>query len=288
MRFDASTSPNLAKDVITVGDRFQLRPLLDAVSREQRFYILAISQKKVRLFECGLYRFNEVDLKGRVPQNLHVFLSMKMPDHVLDNRASGVRGAGSMKGVVFGTSSDSEKSDEYLAHFFRAIDTGLHAVLASKSAPLILAGVEEELALYRKINTYKNVTEQDLHGSPDGVPPRELFQHARDIMRQRLTAPAAKVVREFEEHRNAKRVSLELGKTLSWAAEGRVSDLLIRQDAERRGVCDSAGQNIQETDEGEDLLNRAAIFTLTHGGQAFSVRASEMPGQAEVAAVLRY
>lgn len=269
---------DLTKDEIQVSDRFEVRPLLEAVSREQRFYILALSQKHVRLFDCTMHRIDEVDLKGRVQQNLHVFLSTKMPDHVLDGRAAGGPAVGSMKGVVFGTSADREKHDEYLAHFFRAIDSGLHPVLASTNTPLLLAGVEEEVALYRKINTHKQIIEQAVYGSQDGVNLRQLQQRAREVMRSRLAAPAAKVVAEFESHRGAKRVVTELDEILSQAEEGRVSDLLIREDAERLG----------DRGEGEDLLNLAAVRTLTHGGQAFTLRAAEMPEPADAAAVLRY
>ena len=278
----------LAKEVITVGERFCLRPLLDAVTREQRFYVLALSQKRVRLFDCGTYRIEEVALQGRVPSNLQSFLNTKMPDHVLDARSSGGPGVGSMKGVVFGTSSDRDKHNEYLAHYFRAIDTGVHRVLASGNIPLVLAGVEEELALYRKINTHKYLLEEDVYGSPDGVALKELHHRALDLVRKKLVSPAAKVVREFEDYRGVRRVALDLGEILARASEGRVSDLLVREDAERRGTWSRDTQKIREAGESEDLINVAVVETLLHGGQAYSLRAAEMPEGSEVAAVLRY
>jgi len=42
----------LSKEFVTVGNRFQIRPLLGLLSHEQRCYLLALSQKHVRLFDC--------------------------------------------------------------------------------------------------------------------------------------------------------------------------------------------------------------------------------------------
>ena len=43
--------PGVAREISTIADRFQIRPLLAAVTREQRFCVLALSQKHVRLFD---------------------------------------------------------------------------------------------------------------------------------------------------------------------------------------------------------------------------------------------
>ena len=280
--------PELAKDVITIEDRFQVRPVLPVVSREQRFYILALSQKKIRLFDCTDYGFHEVDLKGRVPQNLQVFLNAGMPDHVLDNRSSGGPDVGSMKGVTFGTNTDRERHNEYLAHFFQEVDKSLHKILPAGSVPMMLAGVEEELAMYRKLNTYKPFIEQEIHGAHDAVPPSELHQRALEIVKKRVSAPLAKIIREFESHRNANRVSLDFEDILAHAQEGRVSELLVREDADHRGLWDEDSRRIMMDGEGDDLINIAALQTLQHGGQAFALTEAEMPDQAEMAAVLRY
>ena len=46
-------------------------------------------------------------------------MSSRIPDHVLDNWSAGGPSVGRMKGVVFGTSSDRERHEEYLRHFFK-------------------------------------------------------------------------------------------------------------------------------------------------------------------------
>lgn len=262
--------PEIARELATIEDVFDIRPLLSVVSREQSFYILALSQKKVRLFSCSHYRIQEVELHGRVPQNLRVFLNGRMPDHVLDNRATAGSSVGEMKGVMFGTSSDRERHEEYLTHFFHEIDKGLHKILTPDAAPLLLAGVDYEVKLYRRINKYQHIMEHDILGSPDGVRSQQLHQSALDIVKKSFSASLGKIMREFPGHRDANKVAFEPKEILDAAQHGRVSHVLIRDDAEGRE------------------LNLAALQTLAHGGAAYALHESEMPGHADIAAVIRY
>lgn len=282
--------PELAREFVSVEDHFQIRPLLAILSRHQRFYLLGLSQKHVRLFRCTHLTAQEVQLNGLAPQNLEVWLHNRIPDHVLDNRAAAGPSVGSMKGVVFGTSRDRERKDEYLAHFFKEVDKGLHKLLRGETAPLLPAGVEYEVALYRTVNTYPGLMEQALHASSDGLSSAELHQRALNVMRRAFSAPLAKVMGEFEEFRDRKRVSFDVKEILTAADEGRISAFLFREDAEYLGICNPG----EDADAGnhprreEDLLNLAALQTLSQKGLAFSLKGEEMPARQDAAATLRF
>ena len=270
----------LSKDFVTVGDRFQIRPLLPLMSRDQQFYLLALSQKHVRLFLCTWRTAKEIPLRALAPQNLNVWLNSRMPDHVLDNRASAGPSVGAMKGVMFGTSTDSDRHDEYLAHFFKEIDKGLHKVLASQILSLLLAGVESEIALYRKVNSYPHLLEPAVHGSPDGLSHGDMLARAVETVRHTFSAPLKKVLKDFKDFRDTNRVSFSIPEILKHTQEGRVSDLLLCQDVIREDVEPGAAD--------DDLLNLAALQTLLRRGQVFALKPSEMPGETDVAALLRF
>ena len=281
----------LSKELVVVGDRFQIRPLLPLMSRDQRFHLLALSQKHVRLFLCSWHAIQEIPLNAHVPHNLEDWLHNRIPDHVLDNRSTAGPSIGSMKGVLFGTSTDRERHDEYLTHFFKEIDKGLHRIRASQNVPLMLAGVESEVALYRKVNTYQQLMESAVHGSPDGLSHRDLYGRALDAVKNSFSGPLRKVLREFNDFLDMNRVSDSILEILKLARQGRVADLLIREDAECIGVWDGLTVQIRNgsgSTHDEDLLNLAALLTISHGGQMFALRPSEMPGESDVAAVLRF
>ncbi|HEX2242461.1 MAG TPA: hypothetical protein VHK27_04245, partial [Gammaproteobacteria bacterium] len=56
--------PIQAEELALVQDRFYIRPLLQALSENERFYVLALSQNRVQLFECNRYNAHEVELEG--------------------------------------------------------------------------------------------------------------------------------------------------------------------------------------------------------------------------------
>src|SRR5258705_2948778 len=85
-------------EVESVEDRFQVRPLLSALVREQRFHLLCLSRRHIRLLHCTQHRAEEASLRGIVPQDMQVWLNTRQPDHVLDNRAAAGPSVGSMKG----------------------------------------------------------------------------------------------------------------------------------------------------------------------------------------------
>src|SRR5262249_22128577 len=110
------------EEFVTVADHFYILPLLPLVGHERIFYILTLSQKHIRLLRCEGGTSVEVALPRSVPRTLDDFMQTSRPDHVLDNRAWGGPSMGSMRGVIFGTSTDREAKDEYLMHFYKEVD----------------------------------------------------------------------------------------------------------------------------------------------------------------------
>jgi hypothetical protein len=197
---------------------------------------------------------------------LRDWLNARQPDHVLDNRSTGGPSIGSMKGVVFGTSTDREKRDRYLKHFFEEVDRGVRSALRDDTAPLVLAGLQEELAVYRRVNTYPYLLEQEVHGSPARLTMPDLLDQARDLLGQSLSEPLRKLFADLER----RTVSPDAGKIRRMAREGRIEDLLIPEDT------------------ADDHLDVAAMETLRHGGRVFALKPAEMPGGAPALAVLRH
>jgi hypothetical protein len=275
-------------EVESVEERFQVRPLLAAFAHEQRFHLLCLSRRLIRLLHCTQHRAEEAAIRGVVPQDMRVWLHIRQPDHVLENRSSAGPSVGAMKGVSFGTSTDREREDKYRAHFFKDVDRGVNSLLREDPAPLLLAGVEEEIAAYRRINTYPRVFEKALYGAPDGLPPHELHDPAMAVVMETPSEPLAAALAEFAKHRDAGRMLSDPRQIVKAAWEGRVADLFLRDGAELRGTWNEETYAVETTGTGEDLLNAAALKTVQDGGRAFALEAKDMPAPVDAAAVLRF
>jgi len=276
-----------AKETLAVEDRFQVRPLLSALAREQRFHLLALSRNNIRLFDCTHHRFEETPLGGLAPQDIRVWMGTWKPDHVMNNRSAAGQ-VGSMKGVAFTTSGDRERENQYIAHFFADVDRGISPLLRRDDAPLVLAGVEEEVTIYRRVNTYPRLIEKAIQGAPDGIEDPVLHRNAAQIAGEQRSEGLEKTLARFARYRDKTRLLTDPLQILPAVWDARVSDFVFSGDAELRGVCSEETREIEERVDGEDLINLIALRTLLQGGQTFALRTDEMPAPSPVAAVLRF
>ncbi len=92
--------PQETPESIILSGHFWIEPLISALQSERVFYVLALSQKHLRLLRCTEQDSVEIDLPPTVPTNWGR-QAEREPDHDQDNRSGGGPGTGSMKGVVF-------------------------------------------------------------------------------------------------------------------------------------------------------------------------------------------
>jgi Bacterial archaeo-eukaryotic release factor family 3 len=283
--------PQAVKPTVAVGENFYVRPFLGTLEGEKVFYLLALSQKDMRLLRCTQHSAEEVDTGDRIPRNLQDFLETARPDHVLDNRSTAGPAAGDSRGVVFGTVTDRESQDRYLSAFFRQADRGVNDMIRSTKLPLVLCGVDYEVALYRRVNTYPGLVEQAVHGAPNGLKGGEMHARALECLNADHEQKVDDVIARHA--RQAGEIAVAGVKDIVRAAwDGRVLDLLVADQAAVPGSFDEAAHEVnahrRPQNGDEDLINAAAIQAIAHGGRVFVVPRDRMPGKAPLAAVMRY
>jgi hypothetical protein len=131
----------------SVDRRFHVRPLLSALTREQRFHLLGLSvQEFVSSIALSTVRSKK--------QCLSLCRGTWGSGCTFDNRTTCSKnrspagpGVGSMKGISFETNTDHERKGEYVSHYFKEGDEGVNTTLRNDTAKLVLAGVEKEVAI---------------------------------------------------------------------------------------------------------------------------------------------
>jgi hypothetical protein len=274
------------KDVQAVGERFQVLPVLRTLAHETRFHVLALSQSDVRLLHGTQHRLELAAIPG-LPDNFETWLNNRQPDHVRENWSTGGPSNGGMRGVISGTSTEREGKDENLHHFFREVDKRVVQHLRGETGPLVLAGVEYEIAMYRRVNSFHPTLDKAVNGSPDGTPEHTLHDRAMEVVAGSYSDALQRDLWNLREFLGTARASTEPRTVIQAAFQGRVSDLLIAANAEYWGTWNKEKQEV-ETDGREELLNAAALETILHRGKVFVLDAEDMPVKAPAAAVFRY
>ncbi|HWF47585.1 MAG TPA: hypothetical protein VG168_11310 [Bryobacteraceae bacterium] len=273
-----------------VGPHFFIRPLLPLFARERVFYILALSQKDIRLLRCTPTDSDLVDLGG-VPTSFDAYMNTAKPDHVRDNRSPAGPSAGHSKGVLFGSFTDTEDKQEYLAHFYKEIDRAVGNILKDGKAPLVLAGVEYELSLYRGLSSYPYLLEQSVQGAPNGLKGGEMHARALEALQQEYAARVEAFLEEYN-HKSGGLGIHGVKDVVLAAHDGRVNILLVSDSLELTGRFEEDVHQVKVREDGapeeEDLLNDAAVQTILHGGQVLVAPNRKMPSGAAMAALLRF
>ncbi len=283
--------PRAFAQQLVVGRRFHLKPLLPVLREARPFFILALSQKHVRLLRATRHSVAEVPLAG-VAQTVSAAAAFDTPDRAIRYRSSAPAGAGGYVGGGMGP----EGSKEMLHQFCVQIDRGVRAALrdeaAGEDAPLILAGVPYLRAVYLDASRSRHLSEIVIDGSPERLAAEALRDRAWEALRRQRDAEQAQAGARLADLLAGSRASTDLAAILPAARQGRVEILFVDREREIWGVVDAETDVVHPHTEREpwddDLLDAAAAWTHIHGGRVFAVTAGEMPSPQPAAAVLRH
>ncbi|HEY1755540.1 MAG TPA: hypothetical protein VGG72_09100 [Bryobacteraceae bacterium] len=275
-----------ARPSLTVAGCFAVRRLIDEFLAPAMFYILALSKDSVSLLRCAGAQLETVPLPGGAPMTLEEALALEPPDHDLENRSASSGSEGGRRRIRFGTGSGREAAHAHLADFYKIVDRGIHKLLHEPEIPLLLAGVDEDVAAYRAVNTYRCLAQGSLHGSSKLLlQTAEILMYARSLLSAEERQRQAGALKEDAKHLAADRMLTDPYAILNAAFNGRVRQLYVAEDAENAAVFERKGYR---TWGKEDLLNLAAVRTMLDRGRAFELPRSSMPGGAAAIAMLRY
>ncbi|MBW2631633.1 MAG: hypothetical protein JRC90_07715 [Deltaproteobacteria bacterium] len=265
--------PQSFKELIVVTDRFHIKPLIPTLASDTEFYILAISQKNVRLLKCSLQHTEEMDLEG-VPENLAEALNLDD----FEKRIQRHTGTEDMKANIL--------------QYFQQVDKGLRELLRDKKAPLIFAGVDYLFPIYREANTYPHLIDRGMSGNPEGSNADMLLDSARPVVGTLLKAKRADALSQYRQDAGTGLTSSNVREVVRAACHGRVGILFVSVGVQQWGTFDAVTDEVildkDANSTNEDLLDLAAIQTIINGGTVYAMDHGEMPDASSLAAIFRY
>jgi hypothetical protein len=293
--FEAIRTTRQLPERFRVGNRFLLRPLMSALAPDLRFYVLALSKKRVRLLEGTAEEVHEVDPAG-IPQGLADALKYDDYERQVQfhsGTSGGAAGRGRRAAMFHGHGGGGETEKDDLLRYFRLVDAGVKELLPP-DVPLVLAGVDYLLPIYREANTHARLLPETVTGNPDEQPARDIHAEALALLEPYLSASIRRAIDAYTEGRGAGISSTDLRLIVPAALEGRIETLIVSDSDTAWGSYDSSSDSMtlrSEPHNGDiDLLDHAAAATLLHGGAVHVLPAEavrETTG-ADAAAVFRY
>jgi hypothetical protein len=267
-------------------------------TNDGHFYILALSQNRVRLLEGWRDEVRELELAD-VPTSLAEALRWdERENQVRWHTVGGPTTGGQRRPAIFhgqGGAADDANVKEDILRFFQKVDEGLENYLKGERIPLVLAGVEYLHPIYREANHYPYLADKGITGNADDTRAEELHARAWEIVSPRFRQAQEDAAALYRQQAGmGGRASQDLAEVVPAAYYGRAGTLFVREGARRWGLFDpQTGQvtfhdSDQPTPDDTDLLDFAAAYTYLNNGEVYVVRKAEMPADSDCAAVLRY
>jgi hypothetical protein len=274
-------------DMVVVADRYHLKPLLPLLTGDRRFYVLALSQNEVRLLRATRHSVSEVELED-VPKSLADTLRYDDQEKQLQFHTGTAGGRGGGAAIFHGHERDDPKDD--ILRYFRQIDRGVRELLKGSQVPLVLAGVDYLLPIYKEASSYPHTIDEGVTGNPEGLRPEELHERAWEVVRPRFLEAQQKAAARYRQLARTGQTSKDIREIVAAAYYGRIETLFAASGIQVWGDFDpAAGQvDLHEGPEGEDLLEFAAIQTVLHQGTVYVTSPENMPEDADAVSIFRY
>lgn len=286
------------EELVVTGTRFHLRPIFPLVHGNSRFFLLFLSQNRVELYQGTQFSLKEIH-SSEIPRSILDVLGYEESEKTLQMH-SGVKFNKSRQDTIFhghGTQGEDHRSRPHdaLRRFFQQIDEGIHQVIGDDDAPMILAGVKYYLPIYRDVNRYRGLVDDEIvPGNRKYESPEELQVRAWEVISRRRKDLQGEAFERFRlQHNNSGQLaSTDVREIISAAAYRRVDTLFIPKRKHRWGKYDSE-ENLLELHEervpgDDDLYDLAAAYVYLGGGLVYVLDEDGMPAQAEMAAIFRY
>ena len=152
---------------------FYLKPLIPLFMGDGQFYLLTLSLEDLHLYEGDREGLHNVEMPSPLPKKM-----VEVVGSDVEEKISGFHG----QSVHHGQGDGKDDRKDEILEYFREVDRRVMEALEGERAPLVLAGLDHLVALYRQANHYSNLYPEVLTGNPRYTPRPELHKRAWDML----------------------------------------------------------------------------------------------------------
>lgn len=265
---------NSLHSLVAVGDRFDIGPLLRAVTFTNSGYVLSVAEGRNRLLELSADA-PPIELELELPDELDGVLDdPKYQGRFDQHRADG-------------TTGDRIERERYS----RLVHEAVLAHVAESTLPMILAASQDLQPAYRAVNTYRGLLESGIDANPEALSVDDLNTRARVILDKYYENKLAEWRELFGTRQANGLATSQLSEVARAATASGVESLMLDMESTLEGSIDDTGvvHEVAEPDaESYGIVDEIAARVLRSGGTVKAVRAGDLPDSTPVAAMLRF
>jgi hypothetical protein len=282
--------PVIPKEEIMLNSTFYLTPIIPMITARDYFYLLVLSKKQAKLYRADEFGMVYIPIP-EMPNGVDDVVHFEEKD---DQKLFRTDTAGAGQGANYhGIGSGKPDEKQNLAMYFDEVDETLwKAILATENAPLLLAGVEYLIPIYKSVAQYNNIWSDALTGNYEHEDGNSLYHQALKKMESFFRQRKDSALEMYGNHSATALTSSIPADVIPAAHYSRVWHLFVQKGEHIWGRFDAMSNELTVHENKEDgdecLIDKSVIRTLQNGGEVHFLERDRMPGQSKIAALMRY
>jgi hypothetical protein len=290
--------PDDVREELMVGDHFSVKPLLPLLADGGTFFILAVTKARAQLLEATRWHIREIK-DVQMPAGVRAVIDeTEYQDTVLGHPVSrpgiGVWPTHHGIGKVSAGETPEELRRTELIEYLHRVGAVVNEYFSGKPQPVVLAALPDIDGHLREIVKLKTLLPESLELNPDAVPLEELRHRAYERVRPMFAEARQQALDRFRTllgNGNPRAGTRPLD-VVDGARWGRVDSLFIADGARLWGRIGDGPEDVEIHDsrmaQDEDLLDRATIETMLHGGTVAVLPTGQLMAEGVIAAIFRW
>jgi hypothetical protein len=279
------------EEKVFISDRYYIRPLLPMFVENEKFYLLALDLKDVKLYGGTRYTVDEINLSDK-PTSMEEALVYEDPEKRLELHNTSSPSHEGQKGI-FHQHHPEEDEEKDIQRFFNQVDTAVMDRIGGESAPLIIIGANNQLPIYKDANSYPHLQGEIERGNPHILDAGELHEMAWEKVSRVVEKEIEKVKNDYHVLLERDQALHEMEDIVPAAIHGQINKLMTAKGETSWGTYNRNANEYQkktaEEERAREMVGFAAIQTIANNGVVYELEKEEMPDPAsKVAAIKRY
>lgn len=275
-KFIYHTLPTSFYNLTYINDHFYIKPISSFFNNENRFFILVLSQNAIRFFEANSYSITSIKIDDLVPESLEETERQVEKTESLQHHSAGNRNT-----IYHGHGGEKNYQSIAVEKFLREIDQGLMKMLHDEKAPLILAGVDELISMYKSINSYPHIVDEHVSGNFDNEHEVLIQEKGWNKVKNFFQQGRLEKAEKFLFYKSKGKAHTNIEEIIPLARQGRIDSLFTSSTQNIWGNFDENTLDVKIHKEKQTnsacLLNLSVFYTMFYKGKVYNLPPKELP-----------
>ncbi len=255
---------------VVIDQTFATRDLVYGMHREQRYWVLLLSQAATRLLAGTGETLEEVQDKE---------FPMLMT------------GPGGTAPLPY--DADSSYLDDRHRRFFQQVDSAFATYAQAETLPLVVGGVSRQASFFQEVSQYTAAIAGTLSGNFDKATLPELVPQVWPLIQAVRAAERINALQELDEAIGAQKVVSTIEEVWRLARDGRGKRLLVEKNYHVPAIVTPQGNLQMVAEVGgtmvmDDAVDEIIEAVLAKGGDVIFVDDDSLTTHQQIALILRY